>query len=178
MKDCSRRTLGLGALALALAPGEAHARRGVSRIEALLIRDECASLVLSYAHALDASDAALMNTLFAPDAVWEADGRIRREGADALHALWAEVFSARRPTVGRHVVSNIRTNVLDRDHAAGTAFVTMYRYNPNDPQNAASLAPLLLVSLDLEYVRIGEAWRFKRVSLTSAAVANYVHGQG
>jgi uncharacterized protein (TIGR02246 family) len=140
----------------------------VSEIERLVIERECEALSNSYAHYLDFVDADGLARLFAEDGVWFPSGR-RLEGPKAIHDYWAA--QASRPYVTRHVMSNTRIEVIDRDHATGTAYLTMYRFDPAHPETIKSLEPALLGMMNDEYVRTPQGWRFKQRKLEAVRPA-------
>ena len=135
---------------------------GLSDVERLAIERECEALSNSYAHYLDFVDADGLAGLFAEDGVWFPSGR-RLEGPKAIHDYWAA--QAGRPYVTRHVMSNTRIQVTDRDHARGSAYLTMYRFDPSHPETIKSLEPVLLGVMTDEYVRTAQGWRFKQRKL-------------
>jgi hypothetical protein len=140
----------------------------ISDLERLAIERECEALSNSYAHYLDFVDADGLAGLFAEDGVWFPSGR-RLEGPNAIHDYWAA--QAGRPYVTRHVMSNTRIEVIDRDHAKGTAYLTMYRFDPAHPETIKSLEPALLGMMTDEYVRTPQGWRFKQRKLEAVRPA-------
>ena len=140
----------------------------ISDFERLAIERECEALSNSYAHYLDFVDADGLAGLFAEDGVWFPSGR-RLEGPNAIHDYWAA--QAGRPYVTRHVMSNTRIQVIDRDHAKGTAYLTMYRFDPAHPETIKSLEPALLGMMTDEYVRTPQGWRFKQRKLEAVRPA-------
>ena len=97
------------------------------RIERVLIERDCVALSNSYGHALDFSDPDLMASLFAADGRWFPAGGLA-QGPKAIHDYVARQVG--RPYVTRHVLTNTRIEVIDRDHAKWMAYLTMYRYDP------------------------------------------------
>jgi hypothetical protein len=147
---------------------ESPNKGGVSDLERLVIERECEALSNSYAHYLDFVDAGGLAGLFAEDGVWFPSGR-RLEGPKAIHDYWAA--QAGRPYVTRHVMSNTRIEVIDRNHAKGTAYLTMYRFDPAHPEAIQSLEPVLLGVMTDEYVRTSQGWRFKQRKLDAVRPA-------
>jgi hypothetical protein len=157
-------------LLLAVAPAFAAETesKSVSDLERLVIERDCEALSNSYAHYLDFVDADGLAGLFAEDGVWFPSGR-RLEGPKAIHDYWAA--QAGRLYVTRHVMSNTRIEIIDRDHAKGTAYLTMYRFDPAHPETIKSLEPALLGMMSDEYVRTPQGWRFKQRKLEAVRVA-------
>jgi hypothetical protein len=141
---------------------------GVTDLERLVIERDCEALSNSYAHYLDFMDAKGLAGLFAEDGVWFPGGK-RTQGPKAIHDYWAA--QAGRPYVTRHVMSNTRIEVIDRDHAKGTAYLTMYRFDPAHPETIKSLEPVLLGVMADEYVRTPQGWRFKQRKLEAVRPA-------
>lgn len=83
--------------------------------------------------------------------------------------FWAA--QASRPYVTRHAITNTRIEFLDADHARGTAYLQMYRFDPKHPETIKSLEPVLLGLFHDEYVRTPEGWRFKSRTLETTHVA-------
>ena len=161
-------TVSLLVTAAAAHAAETPNQSGVSELERLTIERECEALSNSYAHYLDFVDADGLAGLFTKDGVWFPSGR-RLEGPNAIHDYWAA--QAGRPYVTRHVMSNTRIEVIDRDHAKGTAYLTMYRFDPAHPESIKSLEPALLGLMTDEYVRTPQGWRFKQRKLEAVRPA-------
>jgi SnoaL-like protein len=158
-----RSTFVLFSLATALAIASASAAEQpkvneLSDIERMLIERDCIALSNSYGHAIDFSDPDLMASLFAADGRWLPSGG-SAQGPKAIHDYLARQVG--RPYVTRHVLTNTRIEVIDRDHAKGTAYLTMYRYDPAHPESIKTLSPALVGVLTDEYVRTSQGWRFQ-----------------
>src|SRR5438552_2460181 len=137
-----RSTFAFIALAMALSIASASAAEPPkvnepSDIERLLIERDCIALSNSYGHAIDFSDPDLMASLFAADGRWFPSGGAA-QGPKAIHDYVARQVG--RPYVTRHVLTNTRIEVIDRDHAKGTAYLTRYRYDPAHPQPIKTLS--------------------------------------
>ena len=130
----------------------------LSGIERLLIERDCIALSNSYGQAIDFSDPDLMASLFAADGRWFPSGGLA-QGPKAIYDYLARQVG--RPYVTRHVLTNTRIEVIDRDHAKGTAYLTMYRYDPAHPETIKTLSPALVGVLTDEYVRTPQGWRFQ-----------------
>jgi hypothetical protein len=131
-------------------------------LDRLLIERDCAALSNAYAHALDFVDPDELASLFAEDGRWfPAGGAV--QGPKAIRDYWAK--QAGRSYVTRHVLTNTRIEVVDRDHAKGSAYLTMYRYDPAHPETIKSLEPVLVGVMTDEYVRTPQGWRFQQRKL-------------
>jgi hypothetical protein len=158
-----RSTFAFISLATALATTSAFAAEQpkvneLNDIERLLIERDCIALSNSYGHAIDFSDPDLMASLFAADGRWLPSGG-SAQGPKAIHDYLARQVG--RPYVTRHILTNTRIEVIDRDHAKGTAYLTMYRYDPAHPESIKTLSPALVGVLTDEYVRTPQGWRFQ-----------------
>jgi hypothetical protein len=69
-------------------------------------------------------------------------------------------------------MTNTRIEVIDRDHAKGTAYLTMHRFDPAHPETIKSLAPVLAGVMNDEYVRTPQGWRFKQRKLEAVRPAH------
>ena len=118
---------------------------------------DCEYLSVSYGYYLDFVDADALANLFAEDAVWKTSTETYN-GRKAIRDFWASQKA--RPYVTRHMISNTRVMLSDADHATGTAYLTMYRYDPAHPDSIKSLEPVSLGVFQDEYVRTVEGWRF------------------
>lgn len=161
--------------ALALAVGAAASPDDA--LERLVIKDACAELLLTYGEGLDEVNPLKIWPLFTQDGVWVADGDPKAQSREELRRLWEGIAATPRPSVGRHAISNISFDVIDGSTAIGSAFITMYRYDPERLDAITSLAPSLLVEVDMRCEATEEGWRFGYMELTSVQVANYVHGE-
>lgn len=149
-----------------------------SAVEQLLIRDSCTQLLLTYGEGLDTRDPLKIWPLFTEDGVWTADGKVAADDQAALRQIWEALAAAPRTTTGRHVIGNIRFTVHDAAHASGTALVVQYRYDPQQLDTLATLAPTMLVDMKMECTAGPDGWKFRRMDLQSITVAGYVHGKG
>lgn len=94
-------------------------------VDAWRIAAQCTDVVLRFTAAFDDGDLARMQRHFAPDGVWQRhDGAV--QGHDGLAALMAG-----RPAgiFVRHVLSNLRTELLSPAQAVVDAYVTVYRHD-------------------------------------------------
>lgn len=159
--------------------GASQSPEETAALKRLIVKDACTALLLTYGEGIDERSPEKISQVFARDGVWTADGQITVNGREKLHALWVNIASTPRPTVGRHAISNIRFNVEDDSHADGEALVVMHRYNPEERDRIETLAAMMLVEITMQCVRTpDEGWKFQRMELTSVSVADYVHGEG
>ncbi len=146
----------------------------LTEIEAAAIRQSCEDISEQYAQYLDGKDYEKLPTVFAPDGVWEVLGK-KMEGREQIREYWKSRTAAWTPTHGRlHQISNQVVTVIDRDHATGRSFVTIYMYDTPNAEKQ-SLAPLLIARNDDEYVRTPEGWRIKRRTITTLAMQDPKH---
>ena len=154
------RSMAIGA-ALAVSLIGAGAARSqtaaVSDLDQLLIQRDIQNLSLDYGHALDNMLPDELASVFAEDGLWDQPSKPLK-GRKEIHDFWQSQVG--RPYVTRHVVSNIRVRIKDRDHATGAAYLTMFRFDPKHPETIKSLEPALLGLFTDEYVRTPEGWKF------------------
>jgi len=159
-----------------VAPAAAQTAPGA--LDQLLVKDACTDLLLTYREGLDETDPARIWSVFTPDGVWSADDNLVVSGQDEIRRVWEGIAAKPRPSVGVHALSNVRFKVTDAATATGTALITMYRYQPARRDSIASLAPTMLISIDMRCVQTAQGWRFDRMSLRSVSVSGYSHGEG
>jgi len=167
----------LAAILLLAAPAT-HAQTAPGALDQLLIKDACTEQLQTYREGLDQTDPAKIWSVFTPDGVWSADDNLVVSGQAEIRKAWEGIAARRRPSVGVHALSNIRFHVADAQTATGTALVTMYRYNPEARDRISSLAPTMLIQIEMRCVSTPQGWRFDRMSLKSTSVAGYRHGEG
>ena len=172
-----RIMLGVAASLLLVGSVPLSAQSAPDPVQKLLIKDACTENLFNYGEGLDHVDPVLVSNSFARDGVWVADGKTLAESRDGVRKVWEGIASNKRPTVGRHAINNIRWNVIDADHAIGTALVQQHRYNPDKRDEITSLAVMMLVELKMNCTRGDDGWRFSRLELNAVSVAGYVHGK-
>ncbi len=128
-----------------------------SAAERLLAIVECQQLSVSYGYYLDFVDADALANLFEEKAVWKTSTQTYN-GREAIRNFWASQKARLYQT--RHIVTNTRVVLSDADHASGTAFLTMYRFDPAHPETIKSLEPVAIGVFQDEYVRTADGWRF------------------
>ncbi len=85
----------------------------------------CERVVTDFSAHFDAGESEAMERLFAADGVWRrADGDItgRAQLRDFMNRRRAGIFV-------RHVLSNLRTTLIDKTHAVVDSYVTVYRFD-------------------------------------------------
>jgi hypothetical protein len=156
----------------------ATARETPSALEQLIIKDACTDILHIYREGLDHTDPAKISSVFASDGVWAADNNLVVKGQAEIRKVWDGIAARPRPSVGVHALSNIRFKVEDARSATGSALVTMYRYNPDERDQITSLAPIMLVQIELSCINTNSGWRFQSLSLKAVSVTGYRHGEG
>jgi len=174
----TRHALPAAALLLLLAAPGAQAQEAPGALDRLLIKDACTEQLQTYREGLDRTDPAKIWPVFTPDGVWSADDNLVVRGQADIRKMWEGIAANPRPSVGVHALSNIRFEVTDAASATGTALVTMYRYDPAARDRIESLAPTMLIRIEMRCVSTPQGWRFDRMSLHSVSVAGYRHGEG
>lgn len=174
----TRHVLPAAALLLLLPTTSATAQEAPGPLDRLLIKDACTEQLQIYREGLDRTDPAKIWSVFAPDGVWSADDTLVVRGQVEIRKVWEGIAANPRPSAGVHALSNIRFDVTDAASATGTALVTMYRYDPAARGRIESLAPTMLIQIEMRCVSTPQGWRFDRMSLHSISVAGYRHGEG
>ena len=145
-------------------------------LEELLIERECTELLMRYGRAQDEMRGDLMRGLFSDGAVMNLIDGPRIEGREAIEGFWDGFFAKPRPSIGRHIFTNVRTRLGGEDRAVGSAYVAVHRYTPGEP--VATLAPVMIGEARLEYLRTAEGWRMSLYELEVTTLDGYVHGEG
>lgn len=124
-----------------------------SAAERLEIVAACERLVLDYAHFADRCEYDRWAALFCEDAVFRHFG--------AAHVGRAQIRTATgpRPTIPMHVMSNIRIDVLGRERARGTSYVTGYVRARDTTGVVPSVAPWAIGRYSDVYALTAEGWR-------------------
>jgi hypothetical protein len=143
-------------------------------LEALVIENACAKLVVHYTHWVDFGEAERVAELFAPDGVW-AVGDTRFEGREAVRAMLRarQEMSQRR---SRHVCTNLAIDVEDADHATGLVYLSLSRHDfaaGATPDGLAPGGPPVAVGQYYDrFIRTEEGWRFafRRAELAFGAL--------
>lgn len=148
-----------------------------SDAERAAIERACERLLIAYTIATDTNDAAGIYGAYAEHGTLE-NNRVSISGRKAIEDYFTKRVAERirSGVTTRHVLTNILITVVDRDHARGTAYETMYRYDLRSPQQVASLAPALLATVSTEFERTPQGWRFAKrgtVEISLAAAASH-----
>lgn len=144
----------------------------LSEQERAAIQLECENVSKEYAYYLDTADYENMPHAFAEDGVWEVLGN-RMQGADQIREYWKSRTALWGENDGwLHLISNQRIEVIDRDHAKGVAYFSVYKFDVTAGANEA-LSPLVFSKSTDEYVRTQDGWKIKRRSIER--VADAVH---
>jgi hypothetical protein len=135
----------------------------VSRDAARAIEWDCAQLLVRFFNHFDQWRYAEMADLFAPDGVWNRQGRALQGKAAILSVLEAR---SRTQTV-RHVVTNIQVDVRDSATAEFVLYVTAYMHDtgtrPDVPPKIAS--PYLVLVVPGLLVKLGADWKIQSMSM-------------
>lgn len=157
---------GLAVSALAASAGASNGQSSgdtggaLTDIEKAVIRQECENVSKEYAYYLDTADYEGMPNAFAEDGVWEVLNN-KMEGREAIKGYWKSRTALWGPNDGwSHLISNQRISVVDRDHATGMAYFSVYKYDKRAGANKV-LTPLVISRSQDEYVRTPEGWRIK-----------------
>lgn len=122
------------------------------------VERECARLSVAYARNVDFKDFEGFAALFAEDGVLEAGVRV--QGRDTILQGLKQRDEKLR---SRHVITNVAIDVVDEDHATGTAYVTVYRHVGPEGDGAGPVplaSPALVGHYEDAFVRTAEGWRF------------------
>lgn len=158
----SRRRALLGAIAASALyawPPMALAKPSMAEIAAATLA--CQRLSADYAFYVDTKDPEAYAALFAQDATLQLGAPA--VGREAILATIKGILS-RMPYSTRHVFSNFRIDVIDADHAVGTAYVEIYHFTPDAPPSGGFQPALLGVYTDT-FVRTAQGWRFQTRAL-------------
>lgn len=131
--------------------------RGTARA----IEWDCAQVVQSFYQCLDEKRYEDMVNLFAKDGVWVRLGK-ELVGRDNIRKAMAE----RDSWLTAHLVTNLRVQVIDADHAETTQYITLYRHEDFDAAKGAApvVLPLAVLRHRDKLVREDGAWKFQRKS--------------
>lgn len=118
----------------------------------------CQDTVLRFTAHFDAGEYLEMETFFAPDGVWKRpDGNI--VGTEALRQRMAALPGN---WMMRHVITNLRTRIVDADHAHVDSYFTVYMhvFGAEAVTRPAPLAgPLSVGRYHDELVRVDGVWK-------------------
>ena len=130
----------------------------MSAIELLLVREECRSLSVAYARALDFRDYDALANLFTDDGI--LDTVRQAEGREAIRASLGERSDEIRT---RHVITNMVVEVMDDDVARGLSYLCLYRHQGSEsllPEAVGFAAPAAVGHYEDGFRRTDAGWRF------------------
>jgi hypothetical protein len=136
----------------------------MTREQARAIEWDCAQILIRFFNEFDAWRYREMAALFAPDGVWQRQGRALR-GADAILAVLEQRSTTQ---TARHVVTNVQVTALDADKAQSLLYVTAYQHDTGEQATAPPVirSPSLLLVVPGELVRTEEGWRISSLTMT------------
>lgn len=138
----------------------AKASAALSEEQKAAIARACQDVSTTYTYYFDTNDFVNMPSVFTEDGVWRLPNR-EAVGRQAIGELWKSIVALRNPDDGwRAMITNEKIDVIDKDHARGTAYFTVYRFDRTKPNQ--SLAPFGMTRSNDEYVRTPEGWRLKK----------------
>jgi SnoaL-like domain len=120
---------------------------------------DCTRLVIDFYKFLDEKRYSELAALFAEDGSWTRLGR-ELIGPRAI----VEAMNDREDWLTVHVVTNIRIDVIDGDHADTTQYITLYRHEGWDAKDgpAPVVPPLGVLRHRDKLVRRNGTWKFKQ----------------
>lgn len=127
-----------------------------------LIRRECEQLFLNIAWLTDHGPQIDIPQLFTENGEFDRDGTLLKGRAELIDLY------AKRPIslLTRHLVSNLRVNILSDEHACCHAYATVYRYrSPDSSKPALPLnceGPEIVNEYDDQMVKTAEGWKVSR----------------
>lgn len=131
----------------------------MDELQWLLIERACSRLVLRAAEHADHQRPAELAALFAPDAVLNRPNAEPLRGREAIREAYAQRPANR---ITRHVVTNIRVEVLSAVDARATSVVLLWAGSSDDapgPRGRPACAGQVLGEFDDRFVLTPEGWR-------------------
>ncbi|MDP6374924.1 MAG: nuclear transport factor 2 family protein [Pseudomonadales bacterium] len=135
----------------------------MSLAELIEIERKCEQLSYAYARSVDFRDYDTFADLFTADGILDT-GR-EMIGADTIRAAMNKRPDELR---SRHVLTNIYTQVMDRDSARGISYLTLYRHIGPESLEHGPVAfdrPAAVGHYEDRFARTLEGWRFARRKL-------------
>jgi SnoaL-like domain len=143
------------------------ATTNLSDEQKLVIAHACEDISIAYLTFIDTGDFKNMPNVFTEDGVWQVGGNTL-VGHKAIREFWQRRVSLRKPEDGwRASISNQKIDVIDHDHARGTAYITVYKFNRT--QANLSLAPYVFTQSNDDYVRTQQGWRLQLRQILTVA---------
>jgi len=129
-------------------------------VQRMLIQQECAGVIVQYAHKVDHLDVEGFVNLFTKDAVYKQAAQDKPWiGHDQIRA-WIKTYP--RDQTVRHVASNILVDVIDENHAKASSYTTVYKSAPNQAgQPSPRTTPRCVVEYLDEFIRQPDGWKIK-----------------
>jgi hypothetical protein len=150
---------------------EALARR-TARLEGI---EAVKGLVCRYAMGADRrNDPAIMRTLFAADATWEAKGFGRCTGADAIAQHLAAIAAEQISWSLHYMVAPLVE--LDAQGTAGRCRWSLWELAQVRTAGSPPAAHWIAGRYDSEVVETAQGWRFQRIALEPILVSPYAEG--
>jgi hypothetical protein len=120
---------------------------------------DCQKLLLQFYGYLDEKRYDDLADLFADDGVWVRLGQ-ELVGPTGIKKAMTE----RESWLTMHLVTNVRIDVIDEDHAETVQYITLYRQEGVDPEAGPPpvVMPLGLLRHTDKLVRMDGVWKFKR----------------
>ena len=131
----------------------------MDELQSLLIERACSRLVLLAAEHADQHRAAEFAALFVPEAVLSRPNAEPLRGCEAIHAAYAQRPASR---FTRHVVTNIRVEVLSATEARAASLVLLWAGSTDDepgPRGRPAQAGQVLGEFDDRFTLTPDGWR-------------------
>ena len=130
----------------------------MTELERLLAEQACARLVVDFAQYLDDSDYDALDELLAEDCEYARpfDPAHPYYGKDKV----AAIFRGRRPMLTRHLMTNIRIDVLSETEARGSSYLTMLS-SPHTETPPYEAGGIFVGAFNDVFVREGGKWKIK-----------------
>ena len=124
----------------------------------LVIRQACEDLVLAYCDLVDSGMASLLPDLFTDDAVFEVPPQAPWDRAEIERRFNKREGMSQR--VSRHVLTNVRIEVVSEDEASGHCYYTLYRHDGDGSGQPVPLsAPAAVGDYRDRFRRTPNGWR-------------------
>lgn len=132
--------------------------------ERLLVRHEIEARAIDYWHEVDINGGARAHEYFTADGVFTSSVKTH-SGREAIEAFYAQ-RKARGLRTSRHVISNFRVAVADRDHASTQWVLSLYA--ADGAPVLPSKPPIMLADVSEELVREPDGvWRYRSRTITA-----------
>jgi hypothetical protein len=136
----------------------------IPNAERLRIRHEIEARAIDYWHEVDINDGARAHEYFTAGGVFTSSVKTH-SGREAIRAFYAQ-RKARGPRTSRHVISNFRVVVADRDHASTQWVLSLYA--ADGAPILPSKPPIMLADVVEHLVREADGvWRYRSRTITA-----------